>query len=152
VVVPSDPIQITAASYKNRATVMRGMAYSLQVKLTMPALTPARRLVEEERELKGFNTAQMNKKPLNTTNYALLVTVPAGGATNAVYRSTSVLPALKPASLKKPAVQQNGDLLWATVPMLRFTSKAYTRTFKASGMKGRDGSSSYVYRFNSYLE
>ena len=125
----TDPITIAAASFKNKATVKRGKIYSLQVTLTMPAPTDGRRLVKEEeaRELMGGNTA--NKKPANTTDYALLVTVPTGGATNVVYRRTSVHPALKPASLRKPAVQQNGDLLWARVPIHQYTSKAFTRTF-----------------------
>jgi hypothetical protein len=134
---------IAASSFKNKATVKRGAYYKLQVTLTMPALTPGRRLAEEQeekgRELKGINTAPMNKKPTNTADYALMVTVPAGGAASVTYKRSSVRPAPKPASLKKPAVQQNGDLLWASVPMPRYMSKAYTRKFmvrKANGMKG----------------
>ena len=141
VLAATDPIQIAATSHKNKATVGRGKFYSLRVTLTMPALMLDRRLVEgeqDERELKGGNTA--NKKPANTTDYALLVTVPAGGAANVVYKRTSARPGLKPAALKRPAVQENGDLLWARIPMPQYTSKAYTRTFKvmrrARGMKG----------------
>jgi hypothetical protein len=139
--VLADPIQIAATSHKNKATVKRGRLYTLRITLMMPAVPLDRRLVEgeqEERELKGGNTA--NKTPVITTDYALLVTVPAGGAANVVYKRTSVHPGLKPASLKRPAVQQNGDLLWARVPMPQYTFKAYTRTFKvirrAGGMKG----------------
>ena len=131
-----DPILIAAASFKNRASVRRGKAYALQVTLAMPALVGGRRLAaskekeeeeeeqQQQRELRGF------KKPLNTTDYALLVTVPAGGAADVMYRRTVVRPGLKPAALKKPQVQGNGDLLWTRVPMPRYMDKAYTRTFK----------------------
>lgn len=128
----TDPIHIAAASFNNRASVRRGMSYALKVTLTMPALVGGRRLIaEDQRELQGANSAHTNKKPLNATDYALFVTVPRGGAVDMLtYRRTVVRPQLKPASLKKPQVQSNGDLLWSRVPMLRYMTKAYTRTFK----------------------
>lgn len=64
---------------------------------------------------------------MSTTNYALLVTPPTGNAVS--YRRTSVTPALKPGTLKKPKVQMNGGLLWASVPMPQYAAKNSTRTF-----------------------
>ena len=116
VVQSQDLIAITAASFRNRQSVREGKLYALSVKLELPAAASI--------------AAAASKKPLNSTDYALLVTVPAGGANNVVYRRTSVRPALKPASLKKPVVQQNGDLLWARVPMPLYASKNSTRLFK----------------------
>lgn len=105
----------------------RGRSYTLQVTLTMPALGGG-----------ASNSPHGSKTPVNTTDYALLVTAPAGGAANAAYKRAGVRPALKPALLKKPQVQSNGNLLWARVPMPRYQGKAFTRTFKVGGGEGRD--------------
>lgn len=119
--------------------------------LTIPALIGGHRLAAEKqepqpRELQGFKSALASKKPLNTTDYALLVTVPAGD-NQVTYRRSHVYPALKPVSLKKPTTQANFDLLWASMPMPRYMDKAYTRTFmvnnKEAGMRR-----SYGYRMD----
>lgn len=61
------------------------------------------------------------------------------GSTN---KSTAVSPGrLLPAAWKKPAVQSNGDLLWARVPMPLYQAKNSTRKFKVRGSKeeGKEG-------------
>ena len=112
----------------------------LQVTLTLPAVNTGRRLYEKEQDEEqerglGVKGAPHNKRPLTTTDYALLVTVPGGGAANVTYKHTLVHPKLKPAALKAPAVQSNGDLLWARVPMPRYQSKSFSRTFKVPTTK-----------------
>lgn len=86
--------------------------------LTLPAVSPAPH-------------KQWGHKPINSTDYALLVAVPAGGAVT--YRHTAIRPGLKPGTLKKPSLQSNGDLLWARVPTPLYQSKNATRTFKVGG-------------------
>lgn len=125
--VIADPVVLAASG---SGTVPVGGPISLLVALTVPAASLGRRLQAEDdgRELKGWGAA--SHKPLNTTNYALLVTVPGGGAANVTYKRTRVAPRLKPASLKKPVVQSNGNLLWPTVPMPLYQNKNSTRKFK----------------------
>ena len=107
--------------------------------LILPAANLGRRLFAataeaeaepEQRELKGWTGA--GKKALNSTDYALLVSVPA----SSTYKSTAVSPGrFLPAAWKKPAVQSNGDLLWARVPMPLYQAKNSTRKFKARECK-----------------
>lgn len=137
--VVNEPISI-AASSAGRSNALRGALYVLRVVVTLPAVTSrgleadqAEQAEEQEegRELLGWGSGH---EPLNTTAYAVRVTVPAGS--QVTYKRTSVSPGLKPAALKTPAVQANGDLLWARVPMPRYQTKAFKRTFKVSGRDG----------------
>lgn len=101
----------------------QGGSYAFQVTLTLPQAISTTQLKS------GGAGSAWGKKLLNTTDYALLVTVPAGG--QATYKHTGVSPGLKPASLKRPTVQQpSGDLLWARVPMPLYQNKNSTRRFK----------------------
>lgn len=115
--MPADPIEISASSYGNRAYARRGSLYALQVRLTLPGST---------------NPAHAGShKPINTTDYALLVTVPTGGAVT--YKRAAVSPKPKPRSLARPTVQSSGNLLWPRVPMPLYWQKQSTRTFKVRG-------------------
>ena len=88
--VLADPIQIAAASFKNKATVRRGALYKLQVTLTLPAANSANRRLLEEAQRELNNAPHGSKTPVSTTDYALLVTPPAGQVVT--YRSTGVRP------------------------------------------------------------
>jgi hypothetical protein len=114
-----DLTAISAASYRGRSNVRFGRTYSLLVTLSLPAATVDRRKLTK---------ASTDKHALNRTIYALLLDVPGTGSVT--YKHTSVRPWLKPASLKRPATQTGGDLVWANVPMPLYASKTSTRTFK----------------------
>ena len=116
-----DPIAISAASHKGRSSVRGGKYYTLLVTLSLPAADTL-----DRREL--LMKTGTDKHALNSTTYALLVEAP--GANDVTYKRTSVQPRLKPASLKKPAVQARGDLLWSEVAMPLYASKPSKRTFK----------------------
>lgn len=122
----ADPINIVASSHKNRASVRRGKMYTLQVTLTLPAASRRRLEATTKRELLQAHNGKST--PVSTTNYAVLVTPPAGNAV--AYRRTSVAPTLKPGSLRKPQVQTNGGLLWPTMPIHRYAAQASTRTLR----------------------
>ena len=102
----TDRVRIAATG---NPSVRGGCKYRLLVTLTLPAASYGRRLQGEEeegRELKPAAGSSSMKKPLNTTDYALLMTVPGGGAVNAAYKHTLVSPGMKPGSLKKPQVHR----------------------------------------------
>ena len=96
-----------------------GRIHSLLLTLSLPSATSV--------------YSYAGKHALNSTTYALLLDVPGTG--NIAYKRTSVRPWFKPASLKRPAIQTGGDLLWANVPMPLYAGKNSTRTFKVRTMK-----------------
>ena len=95
--------------------------YKILITLRLPAVDTRGR-----REL--LIKANTDKHAVNTTTYALLLEAP--GASDVTYKRTSVHPRLKPASLKKPAVQTGGDLLWSKVSMPLYASKPSKCMFK----------------------
>ena len=103
-----------------------GQLYRLRLTLTLPADDTRR---------------ELTNKPLDITDYALLLDVPSG----VTYKSTAVHPALKPWSLKNPKKQTGGDLLWEEVPMSQYASKAYKRTFKVTFRVAKDATSPLVF-------
>lgn len=111
------PIRINA--WSGTQTVRAGQLYSLLVKLTVPAATSIAAAAG------GFHS----NKPINTTDFALLVTS-APGAGVVAYKRTAVRPSFKPASLKAPGLNKGTHVLYPRVPMPLYQRKESTRMFK----------------------
>ena len=112
------PIRINA--WSGTQTVRAGQLYSLLVKLTVPAAASIAAAAAG-----GFHA----NKPINTTDYSLLVTTAPGSGVVA-YKRTAVKPTLKPASLKAPGQKNGTQLFYPRVPMPLYQRKESARMFK----------------------
>lgn len=116
--------------HANRLT--KGQLFSLVVTMDRAAASNKNVTVHRSRNRRALQLSRNRlpnaaaPKPLDTTDYQLLVTAPAGFT----HRATQADPKLEPTTLLRPELQGANTLLWPRVPLPQYADTRAVQVFR----------------------